>query len=132
MARRPIAPLGVVPLGDSAAYVEFSTTLDLDVKIDFRTLFQLVPSDTATSPYGFGTFASRTIVFAGGAVAKSAQDPDDPVSPVGRTVPDFDVEGMAQVRRSVAVPIAAVRRRRGEEARRCVPRAREEGDGFWY
>ena len=26
------------------------------------------------------------------AVAKSAQDPDDPVSPVGRTVPDFDVD----------------------------------------
>ena len=25
-------------------------------------------------------------------VAKSAQDPDDPVSPVGRTVPDFDVD----------------------------------------
>ncbi len=31
MARRAIAPLGVVPLGDSAAYVEFSTTLDLEV-----------------------------------------------------------------------------------------------------
>ena len=26
------------------------------------------------------------------AVAKSAQDPDDPVSPVGRTAPDFDVD----------------------------------------
>ena len=26
------------------------------------------------------------------AIAKSAQDPDDPVSPVGRTVPDFDVD----------------------------------------
>ena len=26
------------------------------------------------------------------AVAKSAQDPDDPVSPVGRTVPDFEVD----------------------------------------
>jgi KipI family sensor histidine kinase inhibitor len=31
LARRNIAPLGVVPLGDSAAYVEFSATLDLDV-----------------------------------------------------------------------------------------------------
>ena len=31
MASRKIAPLGVVPLGDSAAYVEFSTSLDLDV-----------------------------------------------------------------------------------------------------
>ena len=29
--------------------------------------------DTATSPFGFGTFASRTIVFAGGAVAKSCR-----------------------------------------------------------
>ena len=31
MARRNIAPLSVVPLGDSAAYVEFSETLDLEV-----------------------------------------------------------------------------------------------------
>ena len=31
MARRNIAPLSVVPLGDAAAYVEFSETLDLEV-----------------------------------------------------------------------------------------------------
>jgi len=31
LARRNIAPLSVVPLGDSAAYVEFSETLDLEV-----------------------------------------------------------------------------------------------------
>ena len=31
MARRNIGPLSVVPLGDSAAYVEFSETLDLEV-----------------------------------------------------------------------------------------------------
>ena len=31
MARREVLPRGVVPLGDSAAYVEFSTTLDLEV-----------------------------------------------------------------------------------------------------
>ncbi len=29
--------------------------------------------DTATTPFGFGTFASRSIVFAGGAVAKSSR-----------------------------------------------------------
>jgi carbon-monoxide dehydrogenase large subunit len=29
--------------------------------------------DTATTPFGFGTFASRSIVFAGGAVAKSCR-----------------------------------------------------------
>src|SRR6185312_11645684 len=29
--------------------------------------------DTATAPFGFGSFASRTIVFAGGAVAKSCR-----------------------------------------------------------
>jgi len=31
MARRAIAPLGAVPLGDSAAFIEFCTTLDLEV-----------------------------------------------------------------------------------------------------
>ena len=31
MARRSIAPLGAVPLGDSAIFVEFCTTLDLEV-----------------------------------------------------------------------------------------------------
>jgi carbon-monoxide dehydrogenase large subunit len=30
--------------------------------------------DTATAPFGFGTFASRSIVFAGGAVAKASRE----------------------------------------------------------
>jgi len=38
VARRTIAPLGVVPLGDSAAYVEFSTTLDLEVNSVVQSL----------------------------------------------------------------------------------------------
>src|SRR5262249_30628637 len=39
--------------------------------------------DTATSPFGFGTFASRSIVFAGGAVAKSCRILIDKVRRIG-------------------------------------------------
>jgi carbon-monoxide dehydrogenase large subunit len=39
--------------------------------------------DTATSPYGFGTFASRSIVFAGGAVAKSCRALVEKIRKVG-------------------------------------------------
>ncbi len=39
--------------------------------------------DTATSPYGFGTFASRSIVFAGGAVAKSCRMVVDKIRRIG-------------------------------------------------
>jgi aerobic carbon-monoxide dehydrogenase large subunit len=39
--------------------------------------------DTATAPFGFGTFASRTIVFAGGAVAKSCRLIADKVRRIG-------------------------------------------------
>src|SRR5215510_10133730 len=39
--------------------------------------------DTATSPYGFGTFASRSIVFAGGAVAKSCRALVDKIRRIG-------------------------------------------------
>jgi carbon-monoxide dehydrogenase large subunit len=39
--------------------------------------------DTATTPFGFGTFASRSIVFAGGAVAKSCRLLLDKVQRIG-------------------------------------------------
>jgi aerobic carbon-monoxide dehydrogenase large subunit len=39
--------------------------------------------DTATSPYGFGTFASRSIVFAGGAVAESCRALVDKIRRIG-------------------------------------------------
>ncbi|MYZ49365.1 xanthine dehydrogenase family protein molybdopterin-binding subunit [Propylenella binzhouense] len=39
--------------------------------------------DTATAPFGFGSFASRTIVFSGGAVAKSCRAIADKVKRIG-------------------------------------------------
>ncbi len=39
--------------------------------------------DTATAPFGFGTFASRSIVFAGGAVAKSSRALVDKIRRIG-------------------------------------------------
>ena len=39
--------------------------------------------DTATAPFGFGTFASRSIVFAGGAVAKSSRALADKIRRIG-------------------------------------------------
>jgi aerobic carbon-monoxide dehydrogenase large subunit len=39
--------------------------------------------DTATTPFGFGTFASRSIVFAGGAVAKTCRILRDKVQRIG-------------------------------------------------
>jgi carbon-monoxide dehydrogenase large subunit len=39
--------------------------------------------DTAVGPYGFGTFASRSIVFAGGAVAKAARAMADKIRRIG-------------------------------------------------
>src|SRR5215204_2681014 len=39
--------------------------------------------DTATTPFGFGTFASRSIVFAGGAVAKSSRALADKIRRIG-------------------------------------------------
>jgi carbon-monoxide dehydrogenase large subunit len=43
-----------------------------ELKID-PSRISLRYGDTATTPFGFGTFASRSIVFAGGAVAKSCR-----------------------------------------------------------
>ena len=43
-------------------------------------------------------------------VAKSAQDPDDPVSPVGRTVPDFDPDEFSVSYGSKQEAAAVIRR----------------------
>src|SRR5260370_31862814 len=43
--------------------------------------------DTATSPYGFGTFASRSIVFAGGAVAHSCRALAQKIRRIGAHLP---------------------------------------------
>ena len=47
--------------------------------------------DTATSPYGFGTFASRSIVFAGGAVAKSCRALVEKIQRIGAHLLQTDV-----------------------------------------
>jgi len=47
--------------------------------------------DTATSPYGFGTFASRSIVFAGGAVAESCRALVDKIRRIGAHLLQTDV-----------------------------------------
>jgi carbon-monoxide dehydrogenase large subunit len=47
--------------------------------------------DTATAPFGFGTFASRSIVFAGGAVAKSARMLRDKIQRIGAHLLQTDV-----------------------------------------
>ena len=43
---------------------------ELGIKLDDITS---ITNDTATAPYGFGTFASRTAVFGSGAVIKAAR-----------------------------------------------------------
>jgi carbon-monoxide dehydrogenase large subunit len=47
--------------------------------------------DTATTPFGFGTFASRSIVFAGGAVAKTCRILRDKVQRIGAHLLQTDV-----------------------------------------
>ncbi len=47
--------------------------------------------DTATSPYGFGTFASRSIVFAGGAVARASRMLAEKIRRIGAHLLQTDV-----------------------------------------
>ena len=47
--------------------------------------------DTAVGPYGFGTFASRSIVFAGGAVARSCRTLNDKIRRIGAHLLQTDV-----------------------------------------
>jgi len=47
--------------------------------------------DTATSPYGFGTFASRSIVFAGGAVANSCRALAEKIRRIGAHLLQTDI-----------------------------------------
>src|SRR5262249_29657441 len=47
--------------------------------------------DTAVGPYGFGTFASRSIVFAGGAVGKASRALADKIKSIGAHLLQADV-----------------------------------------
>src|SRR6185437_10401017 len=53
-----------------------------ELKIDPATI-SVRYGDTAIGPYGFGTFASRSIVFAGGAVGKTARVLAEKVQKIG-------------------------------------------------
>ena len=44
---------------------------ELGIKLEDITC---ISNDTATAPYGFGTFASRTAVFGSGAIIKAARE----------------------------------------------------------
>src|SRR3989442_4736783 len=65
--------------------------------------------DTATTPFGFGTFASRSIVFAGGAVAKSCRALIEKVRRIGAHLLQTEV---AQTRIAAGAGYTAPRPRR--------------------
>lgn len=50
--------------------------------------------DTATAPFGFGSFASRTIVFAGGAVAKSCRVIAEKLRRIGAHLLQTDIDSV--------------------------------------
>jgi carbon-monoxide dehydrogenase large subunit len=69
--------------------------------------------DTATTPFGFGTFASRSIVFAGGAVARACRALRDKIQRIGAhllqaDIADTRVEGAAVLGPSGSVSFAEI------------------------
>lgn len=64
--------------------------------------------DTATTPFGFGTFASRSIVFAGGAVAKSCRVLAEKIRRIGAHLLQTDVTTTRIVNAAVHGPHGAV------------------------
>jgi aerobic carbon-monoxide dehydrogenase large subunit len=64
--------------------------------------------DTAVGPYGFGTFASRSIVFAGGAVARAARGLAEKIRRIGAHLLQADVASIRIERGMVQGPSAKV------------------------
>jgi aerobic carbon-monoxide dehydrogenase large subunit len=64
--------------------------------------------DTATTPFGFGTFASRSIVFAGGAVAKSCRALAEKIRRIGAHLLQTDVSETSIANAVVRGPHGAV------------------------
>jgi aerobic carbon-monoxide dehydrogenase large subunit len=64
--------------------------------------------DTATTPFGFGTFASRSIVFAGGAVAKSCRALAEKIRRIGAHLLQTDVSETRIANAAVRGPHGAV------------------------
>jgi carbon-monoxide dehydrogenase large subunit len=61
-----------------------------ELKID-PSMISVRYGDTATTPFGFGTFASRSIVFAGGAVARSCRALCEKIRRIGAHLLQTDV-----------------------------------------
>jgi carbon-monoxide dehydrogenase large subunit len=61
-----------------------------ELKID-PDLISVRYGDTAVGPYGFGTFASRSIVFAGGAVGKASRKLAEKIQKIGAHLLQADV-----------------------------------------
>jgi carbon-monoxide dehydrogenase large subunit len=64
--------------------------------------------DTATTPFGFGTFASRSIVFAGGAVAKSSRALAEKIRRIGAHLLQTDISATRIAGEAVHGPHGAV------------------------
>jgi carbon-monoxide dehydrogenase large subunit len=60
--------------------------------------------DTAVGPYGFGTFASRSIVFAGGAVGKAARAMADKIRRIGAHLMQTDLDSVRIENSAVSGP----------------------------
>ena len=64
--------------------------------------------DTATTPFGFGTFASRSIVFAGGAVARSCRALVEKIQRIGAHLLQTDVANTRVERGAIHGPFGNV------------------------
>jgi len=78
-----------------------------ELKIDPARI-SLRYGDTATAPFGFGTFASRSIVFGGGAVAKSCRALAEKIRRIGAHLLQIDVAATRIADAAVHGPHGAV------------------------
>ncbi len=78
-----------------------------ELKVD-PSRISLRYGDTATTPFGFGTFASRSIVFAGGAVAKSCRTLAEKIQRIGAHLLQIDVSATRIADAAVHGPHGAV------------------------
>ena len=85
--------------------------------------------DTATSPMGFGTFASRSIVFAGGAVARSCRMLVEKIRKIGAHLLQTDVANTRLEGGAVHGPSGKVSIQRDRVRRECAPGAAPDRHG---
>ena len=85
--------------------------------------------DTAQGPYGFGTFASRSIVFAGGAVGKASKMLADKIQRIGAHLLQTDVANTRVEGGAVHGPSGKVTHLRNRVHGQCAPGPAAERDG---